>query len=36
MLRANQVSGFFDQSYLKKEYTCIIVIFSMQIDIWKK
>ena len=35
MLRANEASVFFDQIYLKKEYIYIILIFPMQIDIWK-
>ena len=25
ILQANQASGFFDESYLKKEYICIIL-----------
>ena len=32
---ANQVSGFLDQSYLKKECTHILLIVSMEIDFWK-
>ena len=28
-LQANPAAGFFDESYLKKEYTCIIFVFSM-------
>ena len=35
IILTNQVSGLFDQSYLKKEYTCTILIFS-QVDIHGK
>ena len=33
MLLANQASVFFDERYLKKEYTDISRIFFLQIDI---
>ena len=35
MLQADEASVFFDRSYLKKEHTYIILIFSMQTDILK-
>ena len=36
MLLANQASVFFDERYLKKEYTDISRIFFLQIDINKE
>ena len=36
IILANQVSGLFDERYLKKEYICTILIFSMQIDMETK
>ena len=37
MILANQVSGLFDETYLKKEYTCTtLIFFPMQIDMETK